>query len=184
MAIGRIKLIRTVHVWCDTAGSVTLRLLSDLPTTPIAERETKTIGDTAGRELLKFHFKGTTKGKQLQFELVPTAELKLYRIRAYIRALPGGWKWVDLPVEQTSETYTVRRIPIEPTPDTYNVRRIPIEPTPDTYQARALPIEPTPDTYNVRRMPIEPTPDVYAGRPIPMEETPDLHRWAELEVPL
>lgn len=104
----RVKLCREIELDIDNSGNTALALLTDLPSGVMTSRlGATTIAATSGEQTVKMRIPGTIKGRLLQLNLTPAADLIIYAIRMNIKTIgepnASSWQWVELPVEQTQD---------------------------------------------------------------------------------
>jgi hypothetical protein len=109
----RVKLCREIELDIDNSGNTALALLTDLPGGVMTSRlGATTIAATSGEQTVKVRVPGTIKGRLLQLNLTPAADLIIYAIRMNVKTIgepnASSWQWIELPVEQTQDGVWVK----------------------------------------------------------------------------
>lgn len=157
MAFETVHLVRIIEFDLECSGAIALTLSSDLPGNAMAPREWLTIPATpGGRRTVRFRLSGTTKGKLFQYELIPSAVMRLYGGRVFAKPLGGGadWAWFALPVEPTPAEWTPVKLPIEATSEEWTAIKLPIEDTSEEWTWVKMPIVPTSDEQLWQEFPV------------------------------
>jgi hypothetical protein len=179
-------LLRIVELLCESTGTVTLKIYSDLPGDQVALRETKTINLSAvtGRRTARFRLAGTTKGKIFRFEITSDGVVRLYGARVYSKPVGFGsdWEWSALPVEETPDEWTVVRLPIAESEEDWTAVPVPIDPTSEEWSNVPVPIDPTSEEWTNVPVPIDPTSEEWTNVPVPIVDTEE--DWSAIPLPI
>lgn len=157
MGFEKVQFYGIVEIDCNAVAQAVFNLYTDQPAGVMALRETRTIAATSGRQVVRIRLAGTTKGKLLRPEIVPTGLFYLYGMRVWARVAGAAapWQWYAIPVVETPEAWTAVKLPIEPTPDEWSAVKLPIPESGEEWTPVKLAVQPSSETAEWIDLPMD-----------------------------